>query len=144
MLVYSRFTAVGDVISGTLGVWIGACVMRWWWGPGEEPKAEPASIASARRAWLWLGLAGMYCLFLAAVFCAPFELIDDLQEIKARYHGFFCVPFARLYTGSEFNAISEVLKKVLFCAPLGALLALTIAQLSVPPPIRGHGACARC
>ena len=66
----------------------------------------------------------------------PFELTEDLQQIKARYEGFFSIPFAGLSRGSHLDAVLDSLKKVLLFAPLGALLALAVAPLSVPRPIR--------
>jgi len=130
LFVYSRHTAVTDVLLGTLGVGIGACLMRWLrrWRREEEPP-QPIAVAT-RRSCLWLGSAGVYAVFVVAVFCAPFNPIDDRRELKRRYEGFYRVPFAALYGGSEYKAVSEVLKKGLFFAPLGAMLALAAAPVS--------------
>jgi len=136
LLVYSRFTSTGDLITGTFGVWVGAWVMRRWRVREGEHQPQFASARSVKRAWFWLGLAGVYSLFLIVVFCAPFESIDDPQQIRARFDGFLCVPFASLYRGTEFNAISEILKKGLFYGPLGAFFALAVVPLAVPRPIR--------
>ena len=140
LLVYSRYTATGDLVTGTFGVWVGAWVMRRWRGRTQEPQPEPVSSGVARRVWLWLGVAGVYAVLLAVVFCAtswqPLDLTVDKQQIRARFNGFFCVPFASLYQTSEFNAISQVLKKVLFYMPLGALFVLAVAPLAVPRAIR--------
>jgi glycopeptide antibiotics resistance protein len=78
----------------------------------------------------WAALAALYCLLLLAVFCMPLDPIEDGKLIRARFHGFFRVPFAALYRGSEFNALTEVLKKLLFFAPLGALLSMVAAALA--------------
>ena len=110
--------------------------MRRWRGSGPDDDAQPSFRGTARRAWAWLGLAGVYSLLIAALLCAPFELIDDLEQIRTRYEGFFCVPFAALSRGSHLNAVFDALKKVLFFAPLGALLALAVVPLSAPHSVR--------
>jgi hypothetical protein len=46
------------------------------------------------------------------------------------------VPFANLYYGSEFNAISEVLRKMLCFAPLTGMLSLAIRLFQPPPRAR--------
>lgn len=135
LLVYSRVTATGDLLAGTLGVGVGAVMMRLWRGEQGACPSPPRG-KGARRAWLWLGLAVVYALLLAAIFCAPLKPVDDLDQIKARYHGFLGVPFGSFYTSSELELISDVLKKGLLFAPLGAMLTLAVASLPVPRPIR--------
>ncbi len=136
LLTYSRFAKTGDLITGTIGVWVGACVMRFRRGRGPEPEVQAGLSRSARRTLLWLSLAGAYALFLVIVFCAPFEPTDDLEQLKARYEGFFSAPFARLCRGPGAGAVWEVLKPVSIYAPLGALLAMAVAPLSIPPAVR--------
>jgi hypothetical protein len=87
---------------------------------------------------IWFGVAGLYSLFLALVFCAPFHpILQDRPQLKERFLGFWCVPFAALYQGSEFNSISEVIKKGLFFAPLGLCAARAVAPLAMPRWRRG-------
>ncbi|MBN1589433.1 MAG: VanZ family protein [Pirellulales bacterium] len=136
LFVYSRYVSTSDVISGILGVWLGVVLMRRWRGGVADDQRRPASNRSAGRSAWYLGLAAVYVVFLGVLFCAPYVLIDDPQEIKARYQGFFAVPFAAMYHGSEFNAISDILKKLLLYMPLGALSALAVANLPVPRQIR--------
>ena len=136
VLVYSRPAATADVITGTLGVLVGAYLTWKWYIRGPDAPTPPPWSTSARRACLWLGLAGLYALVLVVVFCAPFEVLDDRREMWARFDGFFYIPFARHSQGSELYMISDILKKVLFFVPFGAALALAAGALSVPPSIR--------
>lgn len=136
LVVYSRFTSTTDVVTGTCGVWIGAVLMRRWRGREQETSGPPGMAAAGSRTWCWLALAGIYVLVLAVIFCAPFEPLADVRQIKARYLGFFRVPFAALYYGSEFNAVSQVLKKTMLFAPLGSFFALAVRPLRVPRTIR--------
>jgi glycopeptide antibiotics resistance protein len=136
LLLRNRVVASGDLLCGMLGVCVGAGVMRRWRGGGRADHAAPTGSQVARRAWLWLGLAAVYSLVLAAVFCWPLEPIRDLPQIKARFNGFFCLPFCSSYHNTEFALVSDILKKGLLFAPLGGLLALALAALPVPRPIR--------
>jgi len=132
--VYTRSASSEDVIAGALGVLAGAWGMRRWRLRRRETTGSPASGRSAGRAWLWLGLAGAYSLLLAIVLCAPFELsgvCGDLAEIEARLAGLGRVPFAGLYRTLDLEAASDVLRKLLFFAPLGALGGLAVASLVV-------------
>jgi len=136
LFVYSGFTTTGDLICGTIGACLGAWTMRLWRGGSRACRSAPPLSKAARRTWLWLGLAAVYAVFLAAVFCAPFETIDDLQRIRARYHGFLRFPFAAFSHATKLELVSDVLEKLLFFAPLGGLLTLAVARLPVPRPIR--------
>jgi len=136
LVVLSCPTSAGDLITGTVGVLVGAWLMRRWRGSGPDDGAQPFSRGTARRAWAWLGLAGVYSLLIAVLLCAPFERIDDPEQIRTRYEGFFCIPFAALSRGSHLDALFDALKKVLFFAPLGALLALAVVPLSVTHSVR--------
>ena len=136
LLVYSRSAATRDSITGTIGVCAGVWAMHRWRGRDRAGRSAPPASPVPRRAWLWLGLAAVYALLLAAVFCEPFVAIDDLQQLKTRYNGFFRLPFDSHYPGSEFNMLAQVVKKGLLFAPLGALLTLCLARLPVPRPVR--------
>ncbi len=129
-------TSTADLITGTLGVVAGAWLARRWHRGTPNEETPPEMRSSARRAWLRFVAAGAYALAIAALLCVPFEVTRDLEEIKARYEGFVGIPFAGLARGSHLDAVLDVLKKVLFFAPLGALLALAAAPLSVPRPVR--------
>ena len=136
LIVFSRHASTTDLISAAVGIAAGWWIMRRLRGGEADAAAPVPRAASARLAWMWL-LAGIaYAALLVVVFCAPFDPIKDRELMQRRYDGFFRVPFAALYRGTEFNAVSEVLKKVLFFAPLGAVAALVARAAVVPPPIR--------
>jgi len=135
LFVYSGSTTTGDLICGTIGACLGAWTMRLWRGGGRACRSAPPLSKAARRAWLWLGLAAVYAVFLAAVFCAPFETIDDLQRIRARYDGLLRFPFAAFHHATQLELVWDVLNVLAF-VPLGGLLTLAVARLPVPRPIR--------
>ncbi len=129
LLVFTRYSATGDVITGTIGVAAGVWIMRRWRAPGAvDAPLDP----SLRRALVWLALATVYVGLLFVVFGAPFNPIDDVPTLRERANHFLTVPFASLYRNTEFNAVSEILKKMLFFAPLGSMLAMVVVPLRVP------------
>jgi len=136
LFVYSRYASADDVLFGAVGVWLGAWAMRRWRGNCVHQPPVAKDFSHARRVWLWLGLAGLYSLFLFAFYCNPFDPIHDPQQIRVRFEGFFSIPFVGKYQGPYFNALGDVLQKLLLFAVLGGLLALAVARLSVPRPIR--------
>jgi glycopeptide antibiotics resistance protein len=72
------------------------------------------------------------------VFWFPFDFRTDGAFLRERLHNFMTrVPFEAYYYGTEFRAITEVLHKVLFFIPLGALLAWFVSGLRWT--WRGHG-----
>jgi glycopeptide antibiotics resistance protein len=134
--VYSRFTAAGEVVVESLGVAIGVALARWWHRGSQSPQQSPHLGRAVGQSLVWAALAALYAAFLGAVFCVPFELIRDPHQWAARLDGFLVVPFARLYAGSDFNTASEILRKIFFFAPLGALLAMSARPLPLPVAIR--------
>lgn len=136
LLVYSRFTATGDVISGTFGVYLGALIARAWWNKAAGGSDPLPSGSRHWQVWGVLGASLLYCMILLVLFCTPFAMIKDLRQAKARYSDFFDVPFAKLYYGSEFNAVSHVLGRMALFVPLGAMLAYAAFLVRAPRSIR--------
>lgn len=128
LFVYSRFSSATDVIVGTLGIACGLTTVRQWKTDGSHKTARAAPPLSAG---LWISVGVVYAIALVFVFCLPFESLRSAEEIRSRYEGFYRVPFAALYWGSEFNAISECLRKTMFFAPLGVLSAMAVKSLKV-------------
>ena len=142
VIVRSCPASTTDVITGMAGIAVGVWLMRRWQAHALEREPQVVPDRSARRAALWLALAGVYLLLIAAALCMPSELVDDLEQVKARYEGFFCIPFAGILRGSHLDAVLDATKKVLFFGPLGALLALAVLPLPVPSGIRRILLCA--
>ncbi len=84
---------------------------------------------SLRSAAWWLGLAVVYAVFLVGLFCYPFDVSLDPERAAVRLRRFFRIPFGSLYWGTELNAVSEVLRKVLLFAPLGMLGVMSVRAL---------------
>lgn len=130
LFVYSRVSDVTDLFTGALGGWMGV-----WLGGRMIGKQGPrASVTGNRRAstglnWIALGLALLWVGVLMVVFWYPFNFHADGAFIRERMGFLSKVPFETYYYGTEFRAVTEVFHKLLFFAPLGALLAWFVAGL---------------
>jgi glycopeptide antibiotics resistance protein len=71
----------------------------------------------------WLVAIAAYSVFLIVGFWYPFDFTTDRTLVRSKIEGFFRVPFLALYVGSEFNALKQLLVRVLFFAPLGVMWA---------------------
>jgi glycopeptide antibiotics resistance protein len=132
LFVYSRVTDVTEVImaamGGALGVFSGAKYLGGGLQHGE-PRHTTVS-PDISRTLLPLALAAFWIFGLAVLFWYPFNFRTDGVFLRERLHNFLTrVPFEAYYYGTEYRAATEVLHKVLFFIPLGALLAWFVAQL---------------
>lgn len=123
LFVYSRVSDVTDLftaaVGAALGVWVGARLAR---------RQAPASAPLRWAAWAPFMLAAGWAAGLLFVFWFPFDFCSDGAFIKSRLELLWRAPFVAYYFGTEFRAITEVLRKTLFFAPLGALLAWGVAR----------------
>ena len=135
LLVLSRFTTATDVVLGSLGAAAGGYVALRWQSAAGVNRAS----AAGPRTWRFLArlaVAAAWAAVVVIILCGPFEVSGTWEEWGRRYRGFWAVPFARLYTGSEYNAMSDVIQKVLLFGGFGALLARAVAALELPRAIR--------
>jgi len=120
LLVYSRVSDITDILTAMIGAGIGVWASRYWRANNREP--ERAESHTAQRLGMACVLA--WLVVLAVVFWYPFNFNLDRTFLRVRLDMFDRVPFYSYYYGTEFRAITEVLHKVVFFAPLGILLAL--------------------
>lgn len=147
--VYSRVSDMTDLITGAMGAGIGVII-----GKSLRPRLAlrseslldydqvgvvPASTSHSSRRnlfpWILLGLVGWIGV-LCVVFWFPFEFEVNRVFLRARFPSLVQVPFKAYYYGTEFRAVTEVLHKLLFFAPLGGVLALGRLQISRFSPLR--------
>ena len=117
VFVYSRVSDSTDVGDGSLGR--GDRHRAGTAAPGHRPGQRPMPGPGALR---WAVAALCWAALLAAVFWYPFDFNLDRSFLRDRVAGLHRVPFETYYYGTEFRAITEVLRKMLFFAPLGFLL----------------------
>jgi glycopeptide antibiotics resistance protein len=126
LLVISRVSDVTDLITAALGsaagVWLGSTWNRRLGGVARE--RAPAK----GRSWALAGLAGagLWLFVLAALFWYPFDFHWDRGFAKERLASFRRPLLQTYWTGSEMRALTEVIHKTVFFAPLGAALAIAV------------------
>jgi glycopeptide antibiotics resistance protein len=130
LLVLSRFADTTDIVLGAIGAAIGGWLVE---------RMQPASSRSGER-WSpplpgasWLAAILVYSLFLVGGFLFPFDISLDRASFVTRLDGFFRVPFYALYWGSELNATSQLLIRLLLFAPIGALWSAVAAGIASRP-----------
>jgi glycopeptide antibiotics resistance protein len=123
LFVFSRVSDVTDVFTAAAGAALGCFI-----GGRLAMREAPAGHATHWAAWLPFVLTAVWMAGLFFVFWFPFDFRTDSAFIKSRLDFVQRVPFEVYYFGTEYRAITEVLHKTLFFAPLGALLAWGVAR----------------
>ena len=134
LFVYSRVSDITDIFTAAAGAALGG-----WVGSRLAAREGPAGKPLPWAAWLPALLATGWIAALLFVFWYPFDFRTDGAFLRERLHTFMTrVPFEAYYFGTEFRAATELLHKVLFFIPLGALLAWFVSSLRWT--WRGYGA----
>ncbi len=118
LFVYSRVSDVTDLFTTAAGAAIGV-----WIGGRLVAREATTSQVPPWSAWLPFALAAGWVGAVMFVFWFPFDFHADGAFIKSRLDFIERVPFEVYYFGTEFRAVTEMLRKTLFFAPLGGLLA---------------------
>lgn len=127
LFVIEHFTSITTVAVAAVGCCIGAALMRRFRSTSWDDGGMLWSDQTARRAvGICLTLMGLYALVLVAVFCFGGVWETDAVRLSRRFHGFWRPPLAALYWSREYNALSDVLRKILFFLPLGVLGAVAV------------------
>lgn len=125
LFVYSRVSDVTDLFTAAAGAALGSII-----GGRLATRDAPTGRPLWWAAWLPLVLAAVWIAALSFVFWYPFDFRTDGAFLRERLNSLMArVPFEAYYYGTEYRAATEVLHKVLFFIPLGALLAWFVAQL---------------
>jgi glycopeptide antibiotics resistance protein len=123
LFVYSRVSDVTDILTAAVGAALGALI-----GGRLAKRVAPTNQPLRWSTWLPFVLAVGWGTMLLVVFWYPFDFRTDGAFIKSRLDFVQRVPFEVYYFGTEFRAITEVLRKTLFFAPLGGLLAWGVVR----------------
>jgi len=123
LFVFSRVSDVTDLFTAAAGAALGSYA-----GGRLVARAMPHDEALPWAGWLPFVVAAAWMAVLCFVFWFPFDFRSDGAFIKSRLDFVQRVPFEVYYFGTEYRAITEVLRKTLFFAPLGGLLAWGVAR----------------
>ncbi len=124
IFIFTRYASVTDVIIACLGglVGVAACGPVWRSIDGrtlDAPRRVPAGLVVVTIA---------YALWVVATFWYPFDFVFDTDRFMARWNGLIGLPFVSYYWGSEYNALSNLLRSVLMFVPIGAALRYCLVQ----------------
>jgi len=128
LFVWTRVTDVNQILESVLGGGMGA------WLAGRFVSGEHAAVRSSeqleenRSAWGWIACYLCWSLVLLVVFWYPFDFHTDYSFLKERIVLLKRVPFYAYYYGTEYRAATELLHRLVFFAPLGALAAACIQK----------------
>lgn len=135
IFVYSRFATTNafllKVLGGMLGIlWANSWVTNRYRRSGRtQHTTTQRSVASCVGCFV---LVGIYASFLCVVFWWPFDQISSELEVRLLWQRYWQIPFTNYYWGTEFNALTNVLQKLLLLMPLGYLLQMAIARCPIP------------
>lgn len=129
LFVFSRVSDLTDVFTAAVGASLGTVIASRLRGRRalHEDFALGRFPSSALSRWTPFALSVLWMAALAVVFWFPFDFRTDGAFVRSRLDFVQRVPFEVYYYGTEYRAITEVLRKTLFFAPLGALLAWGVA-----------------
>jgi glycopeptide antibiotics resistance protein len=120
LLVFSRVSDVTDVITAAIGGGIGVSLARFFVAGAPMRRAAPRTALGgapvvAGLAMLWVGV-------LAAVFWYPYHFEFSRVLLHERMALFYQTPFQDYFYGTEFRAVTGVLRQLALYLPLGLIL----------------------
>ena len=111
--IFTRTASSLDAVACVMGAWLAVAAYKRR-NMLEEYLANPAR-------WLWGGVTLLVSIVAVTLVRAE-GLINDPELLGVRWHAFLDWPFAKYYHGSEFEAGSNLLAKVLAFALVGYCL----------------------
>ncbi len=121
LFVFSRYVDTTDIISSTLGALAGGIIgAKLAIGEGlPATRTDEGAAATGMRVPLALAATLLYAVPLALTFWHPFT--RGTGDAMARLRGLLDLPFKAHYFGSEFAALTNMLRGIMLFLPIGAL-----------------------
>lgn len=125
LFVISRYTDVTDIVTATIGAYLGVYFVTKF-RLINRPTVKKNTKDEQYIKWTKLGFVALviWLIILIFVYWYPFDFRIENKFISTRINSFFSVPFSSYYYGSEYLAITQLLRKIIFGLPLGFSLAL--------------------
>ncbi len=129
LFVYSRHTAVTDVLFGTAGAAAGCWLALLHGGRTVRAPAARSIAGPGQRVILGLACVLVWFVGLCLVFWYPFDLHIERAFFNERVRAFFSLPLESYYRASILGATSSVFRKAALFLPIGIGLAYVLAQV---------------
>tara|TARA_R110001583_G_scaffold7158_5_gene35643 strand:+ start:12686 stop:14968 length:2283 start_codon:yes stop_codon:yes gene_type:complete len=122
IFIYSRYTDINDILTAFLGAIVGVYIAK----KTNLLKSKATNSISKGQYFYLIGIFAylIWLGVLSVIYWYPFNFNLTNINIEASLRGFFSVPFASYYLGSEYLAITQIFRKLLFAIPLGASIGL--------------------
>lgn len=119
LFVYTRVSDATDVLTASIGAAGGVLLAA-----GASGRSTDPSDASGMPRWLawWTATAAVWLAVVTVIFWYPFDFRFDPGFVRERLLSLWRAPFTTYYFGTEYRAATEVLHKIIFFLPGGALL----------------------
>jgi VanZ family protein len=115
LFVFTRVADTTDILVGGTGLAIGVCLATFGWR-----RSEPMRSTGGLR-WIFAAATIVCAAALAGYHWYPFDFVITSELLHERLPLLQAAPFSHYYWGSEFHAFTEVARKLLMGAMLGAL-----------------------
>lgn len=119
LCVWSRYSEVTDLITGSAGILLGIAA---------SARVARLEAAPGRIPWVSALLACLWALALVVLYWWPFDFVFDRAHAKAGIPRLLDVPFKTYYFRTEFGATTMFMRKFLLVAPFGALMRLALPR----------------
>ena len=125
VFIYSRYSDATDLLTGAIGICIGVAVAT------RRSATEAAQMSAPHGFTPWPAVAAVvWMAALVAYHWFPLNFVVTGAMLDAQLPLLFAVPFRHYYFGSEFHAFTELSRKLMLSAPLGALLWMALPAMS--------------
>ncbi len=136
LFVFTPYTSTTNILTGWCGVAVGVWLAGLWQAIATDAARPSLVRLFETRVWPRPALALVYAVLAVTVACTPWSLRPDPAWVGSRLIGFLDMPFASMYWEPKFHALTEVLTKTMFLAPLGFLLAWAVLPLPLSGPAK--------
>ncbi len=121
LLVRSRTTDINDIVAAAIGACAGALLARFM-----RPSETETALRDANRMWtagvVWAAVFALWFAGVAVLYWYPFDFNVNTFYLRRRLAAVSLVPFHTYYWTSPFNAVSELLRRLLLFFPAGILV----------------------
>ena len=119
ILVFSRHSALSDLLLGACGAFLGILLARRAHAEPVHRRGESADSGALGEFAIGVVLFLGYLLLLAIMFWYPYDVFLDRAFVQQRIEGFFAVPLENFFHSTILTATAGLFRKLVLFMPLG-------------------------